>query len=184
MHRIVQRGRAGVRQVGHVVDRHDDLQVERFALTGVDDRDGTGDVVLLPAEKARDLLERALRRGQADALHRCLAGARQAFHAERKVCAALGGRHRVDFIDDDSRRAGEDVDAAGGEQQIKALGRRDQNVRRCAQHPLSITLRRISGSHADADRRQLQPVTARGVGDAHKRAAQIALHVVVQRLER
>ena len=36
--RVVQRRRVGIGKVGHVVDRHDDLEVQLLALTGIDDR--------------------------------------------------------------------------------------------------------------------------------------------------
>ena len=52
----------------HVVDRHDDLQLERLARAGIDDRD----LAVRPdaAEEAGDRLERPLRGAEADALRR------------------------------------------------------------------------------------------------------------------
>src|SRR3954470_22907410 len=55
-------------EAAHVLDRDDDLDVEVLAAARVDHgdrawRDGGG-----PAEEARDLVERSLRRGEADTL--------------------------------------------------------------------------------------------------------------------
>ena len=52
----------------HVVDRDDDLEVERLARAGIDDRDLAARADA--AEEPGDRLERPLRGGQADALHR------------------------------------------------------------------------------------------------------------------
>src|SRR5439155_14977127 len=87
--------RAGV-WLGHRLDGHLDAQVERLARAGVDDRH-------IPAgadEETSDLLERVLRRGEADPLERGAvarqlpagAGADQrlqTLEAQREVRAAL-----------------------------------------------------------------------------------------------
>ena len=88
----------------HVVDRDDDLEVERLAGAGVDD----GDVAIRAdaAEEPGDRLERALRGRQADPLHRPGAGSvgraerLEPFEAEGEVGAALGPGDRVDLVDD------------------------------------------------------------------------------------
>ena len=56
---------------GHVVHRHDDLQVERFARPGIDDRDLA--IGSDAAQEPGDRVERSLRGGQPDPLHRALA---------------------------------------------------------------------------------------------------------------
>ena len=58
----------------HVLDRHDDLEVELLAGTGVDDLD----VAVRAAEEAGDRAQRALRRRQADALRVGIGQVRQA----------------------------------------------------------------------------------------------------------
>ena len=90
--------------------RHLHRDGERLLCRGIDDGDGTRrKYTLLPwrrreaAEKARDLLERALRRGQADALERAL-GRRSASSRSsetKEVGAALARGHLVDLVDDD-----------------------------------------------------------------------------------
>ena len=59
-------GRQELADGRHVVDRHDDLELERLARAGVDD--GHLAAGAHPAEEARDRLERPLRGGQADPL--------------------------------------------------------------------------------------------------------------------
>ena len=102
-------------QLAHVVDRHDDLDVERLAHAGVDDRDRPaarpcrrGRLAVEAAEEAGDLLERALRGRQADALGRPLAAGLEPLEGQRQVGAPLGGGQGVDLVDDHRL----DVDAA------------------------------------------------------------------------
>src|SRR5882724_3002888 len=63
---------------------------------------------------------------------------------------------------------------ARGKQQVQRLRSGDQDVGRVPQHRRALLLWRVSGAHADRQLR-LQP---------GERAAQVALDVVVQRLER
>jgi hypothetical protein len=89
----------GVLRLGHRLDRHVDLQVERLADARVDDRctSAWADHV------AADLLERVLRRGEPDALHLVLRVQRaEPLERQRHVRAALGRRDRVDLVEDDA----------------------------------------------------------------------------------
>ena len=74
-----------------------------------------------PAEKARDLVERPLRRRQADALDAAVRRAAEAFERQREVRAALGGDQRVDLVDDDRVDGAEHVARARGQQQVERL---------------------------------------------------------------
>ena len=56
---------------------------------------------LEPAEEPGDLLQRALRGRQPDALRWPLAQRLEPLEREHQVGAALGGRERVDLVDDD-----------------------------------------------------------------------------------
>ena len=184
------RGRVGVR---HVLDRDDDLQVQILAHPGVDD-------LALPVgsdQEGGDPLERALRRRQADALNQTTAprllrfasgaGAVRAglllmrsdqmlqpLQRQRQVRAALRLRDGVDLVDDHRLDPGEDLVRPRAHHQVQRLGRRDQDVRRLSQHRLALALRRVARSQPDRDRRPHTP----------KRRAQVALHVVGERLER
>ena len=59
-----------LRELGHVVDRDDDLELQLLARAGVDDRDRARPVGRVAAEEVRDLVERSLRRREPDALRR------------------------------------------------------------------------------------------------------------------
>ena len=72
---------------------------------------------------------------------------------EREVRAALGRRDRVDLVDDHRLDAGQHLARARGQQEVEALGRRDQDVRRRAQHAAPLVARRVAGAHGDRRRR-------------------------------
>ena len=172
-------GRGGGRGagVGHVLDRDDDLEVERLADAGVDDLA----LALRADEELCDPLERALGGRQADPLDRTALvlgpfGDQmvEAFQGQRHVGAALGRRDGVDLVDDHRLDAGEDLAGLAGQHQIQRLGRRDQDVGGLAQHRLAIALRRVAG-----------PQTDRNLGaDPRQRGPQVALDVVGERLQR
>ena len=83
-------------------------------------------------------------------------------------------RDRVDLVDDHPLRVAEELPRARGEHQVERLGRRDQDVRRLAQHRRALLLRRVA--RADRDREI--------AADPLQRRAQVALDVVGERLER
>ena len=88
----------GRRRVGldHRLDRDVDLEVELLAHAGVDDPARAR----RPDHEPPDLLERVLRRGQADPLDVAAGGLRRALERQRQVRAALGRGDRVDLVDD------------------------------------------------------------------------------------
>ena len=99
--RTARRHVRGLADLAHVLDRDDDLELHGLAMTRVDDRDGPGPPLgPEPAQEPRDLIERTLRGGQADALGRLLGELVQPFERQREVRAALGGRQGVDLVDD------------------------------------------------------------------------------------
>ena len=143
----------GVR-LAHVLHRHVDLQVERLAHAGVDDR------ALAPGahEEAADLLERALGRRQADALQRAARRAARAARASargarRAWCAPRRGSRRRS----PTRRRTRNSRALRGQHQVERLGRGDQHVRRLAQHRLALLLRRVAGADRHRRRRRRCP---------------------------
>ena len=60
-----------------------------------------GEPLLLRPQEARNLLQRALRGGETDALQAASAEMLQALQRERQMRAALGGHEGVNLIDDD-----------------------------------------------------------------------------------
>ena len=165
--------RVGLRSAGarlaHVLDRDDDPQVELFAGAGVDEPDRPG-----PRDEATDLLERALRRGQADTLDGLADEPVEPLDREREVGAPLGACDGMHLVEDQRADAPEHVAALRGEEQEQRLGRGDQDVGRLAQHRGPLLLGRVAGANGDGQRRL----------EAGQRAAQVPLDVVVQRLQR
>ena len=86
--------RAGAR-LAHVLDRDDDLEVELLARAGVDDPDRPR-----ARHEPADLLERPLRRREADALDRLADQAVEPLERQREVRAALRARDGVDLVED------------------------------------------------------------------------------------
>ena len=129
---------------------HVDAQVERLAHAGVDD----GALPRRPDQEPGHLVERPLRRREADALHVAPRLLGQPLQRHRQVRAALGLRHRVDLVDDDPLRAGEELARLRGEHEVERLGRGDEDVRRRAQHRRPLPLRRVAGAHRRRARRR------------------------------
>ena len=161
----------GVR-LAHVLDRHVDLQVERLAHAGVDDRA----VAARADEEAADLLERALRGRQADALERRVPPACSsrssvsARWAPRLVRATAWISSTITALG-----VGEELARPRGQHQVERLRRRDQDVGRLAQHRLrapSAACRRC-GSPTEMS----PPIPL-------QRGAQVLLDVVGERLQR
>ena len=162
-------------------------ELERLARAGVDD----GDLAVRPdaAEEAGDRLERPLR--GADRPIRCGgsapsgAEALEPLQAQGEVGAALRAGDRVDLVDDHVLDAAQDLAGLAREQQVQALGGRDEDVRRRGG--------RSRGGPRPACRRSgWRPRCCGGSlaeplgreADAGQRRPQVALDVVGQGLER
>jgi hypothetical protein len=132
-------------ELGHRFDRHADLEVERFADTGVDDR-------AAPAgadQEASDFLERALRGREPNPLYVAAGGSRQPLERERQMGPAFGGGDRVNLVDDAPACTRKQRLSATGEHEVQRLGRGDEDVGWVAQHRLTLALRRVAGAHCD-----------------------------------
>ena len=156
-------------ELAQVLDRHDHLEIEVLARAGVDELDRA-----IAGDEAADLLERALRRREADPLRRLVEQRVEALERESKVGAALGARDGVHLVDDHRVDRAQRLARLRGQHQEERLGRRDQDVRRLLHQLAPLFLRRVAGADADAE-----------VGlDPGERPAEVALHVVVERLQR
>ena len=140
----VERARTRLR---HVVDGDDHLDVEVLARTGVDDGDRPCAVLGLAAEEAGDLVEGALRGREADALRRRVGDRVEPFERQREVRAPLGGRERVDLVDDHRLDAAQDLAGLRGEHEIQRLGRGDEDVGRGPCDVPAFLRRRVAGAH-------------------------------------
>ena len=81
-------------------------------------------------DEAADLLERPLRRREADPLRRPLEQRVEPLERQRQVRAALGAGDGVHLVDDHRLDPAQRLARLRGEQQEERLGRRDQDVRR------------------------------------------------------
>ena len=130
--------RLGVAGLAHVLERHDDLEIELLGRARVDELD------VAPArDEPADLLQRTLRRREPDPLERPVDEPREPFERERQVRAALRPRDRVHLVEDHRVDRREHRLRLRGEDEVERLGRRDEDVRRVALHPRPLGLRRV-----------------------------------------
>ena len=134
----------------------------------------TSSIGAAAGDEAADLLQRALGRGERDALHGLVGEPVEPLDGEHQVGAALRRRDGVHLVEDQRADRAQHLAGLRGEDQEQRLGRGDQDVGRLAVHRGALALRRVAGADGDGELR-LQ---------AGERAAQVALDVVVQRLQR
>ena len=128
-----------------------------------------------PDQEAADLVERPLRGRQPDPLDAAVPASCSSRSSVSARCAPrLVLRDGVDLVDDHPLGVAQELARPRGQHQVERLGRRDQDVRRLAQHRRALLLRRVAG--ADRDREV--------AADALERRAQVALDVVGERLQR
>ena len=165
-------------RVIHVGRGHDDLQIEVRLRARVDDLDRA-----VPAQIPSHFAKWLLRRGQADPLGIRVASrddeVRETLEREREMDAALGGRERVDLVDDDRVDGREAPARLAGEDEVERLGRRDEDLPGVLLLALALLRRRVAGAHVHGDR-------GRGAqrDEAGQRRAQVALDVVGEGLDR
>ena len=98
---------------------------------GVDDRDRTGvRVEVVASQEPCDLIERALGRRQPDALGRRVGERFESFEGQGEVRSSLGGRQRVDLVDDHRGDAPKGLAGRRREHEVERFGRRDEDVGR------------------------------------------------------
>ncbi len=156
-------------ELAQVLDRHDHLEIEILARPRIDELDRA-----TAGDEAADLLQWALRRREADPLRRPVEQRVEALERESEVGAALGARDGVHLVDDHGVDRAERLAGLGSQHQEERLRRRDQDVRRLLHQLAPLLLRGVAGADADAE-----------LGlDAGQRPAEVAFHVVVERLQR
>ena len=161
------------------------LEGDALGALGLDDAHRTRLAGFAPAaDEARHRRQRPHRGGEGDALH--LAGDdHQPFEGRHQLDPAAVLHHRVDFVQDDGLHRGERLPPAHrGEQQIQALRRGDEQLRRPAQHPLPLALFRVAAAGLHAQVREGQIRGGEPRPDRRDGAGEIGTDVVVQRLER
>ena len=135
-------------------------------------------------QESCDFCNRLLGRGQTDALQRAFHQRLQSFHAQRQVRPAPIADHSMNFIHDQSARRGEDLAPGfGGEQQIKRLGRRHENVRRLLRHGLSFRRRCVARADVRAQFNVAALTRAQSGPNSRQRFLQVFVNVVAERFE-
>ena len=137
----------------------------------------------------RDLVDRANRRREADALRPRAARAHdeilEALDGQREVRAALVASERVDLVEDDRVDALEPAPPRlGAEQHEERLRRGDEHVRRLLDGGAPILRRGVPGAHRHADRRDFLAPRSGERGDLGGGPLEVLLHVVRARRER
>ena len=172
-------------ETAHVLDRHDDRELERLARARIDDPDlaaGPG-----AAEEAGDRVERTLRRREPDPLEpRCIGGAQrlEPFEAERQVGAPFGPGNGVDLIDDHVLNGAQALARLARQEEIQRLGGGDQDVGRATRQEAALLGARVAGAQPDGDRRHGIAASPGGQRDPGQRRPEVPLDVVRERLER
>ena len=122
-------------ELGHVVDRDDDLDLEGLAHAGVDDRDRAGPPATSSPARCRRGTGRSPRAAAAWPTARCAGAAapppcRTQCSRRSRVTArwlpALGGGQRVDLVDDHRLDAAQRLARRRGEHQVQRLGGGDR----------------------------------------------------------
>ena len=136
-------------------------------------------------EEARDLVDRLLRRREADSQQRLLGHLLQPLEREREVRAAPRADHRVDLVDDHRPDRAQHLAAAGGgQQQVQRLRCGDEDVRRRAEHRGALGGRRVAGTHRGRDPRRRESARDGKPRDARARLREVLVDVGAQRLQR
>ena len=99
--------------------------------------------------------------------------------------AAPRSDHRMNLVDDHGANGAQHCAAPlGRQQQIERLRRRDEDVRRRAQHRRPLAAGRIAGANRGHDARRLEPHLFRDPANAGPRLREVLVNVGAQRLER
>ncbi len=166
-------------ELGHVLDRDDDLEVPLLLRGGRDHLDRCG-----AAEEAGHLVDRADRRRETDALGRLVEELVEPLERDGQVGAALGAGDRVHLVDDHRLHPAQGLAGLGGEHQEQRLGGGDQDVGWRGLDPAPLLGRGVTGAQADPDLGHLGAETLRGLPDADQGRAQVALDVDGEGLQR
>ena len=146
---------------------------------------GRGPCVVLAAEEAGDLLERALRGRQPDALRRALSvtsssrSSESARWAPRLVAASAWISSMITASTPRSVSRADDVSM-----RYRRLGRGDEQVGRVADERAGAHGRRVAGAHADGGLGERHPEALGREADAGEGRAEVLLDVERQRPQR
>ncbi len=136
-----------------------------------------------PGEETRDVLDRLLRRGEANPKERTARPSQrlEALEREREVGPAFVAAKLVDLVHDHRAHGAEHAaPPVAGEQDVERLGRRHQDVRRPLPHRRAHLRLGIAGAHEDPDVGQARIERP----DLRERQLEVLLDVRRERAER
>ena len=166
-------------EVGEVVDRHGDPDVEPLAARRRDDADRPR-----AREEPCDLLAGPHRGGEPDALRRRGGELVEPLERQGEVRPPLGAGERVDLVDDDRLDAAERLARRRREHEEQGLGGGDEDLGRMRHERPALGGQRVAGADPDAHLGHLHAVRGGRARDADERGAQVALDVDAERLQR
>ena len=169
----------GAAQLAQVLDGDDHRQVELLARGRLDDLHRAP-----RRQEARHLVHRAHRRRQADPPGGAVQQLVQPLQGQGEMRAALRPGDGVHLVQDHRLHAAQRLPGGGGEHQEQRLGGGDQDVRRAGGQGAALGGRGVAGADAHPDLRLGQAEAHRLLPDAGERAAQIALDVHREGLQR
>ena len=132
-------------EVGHVLDRDDDLEVERLLDRRLHDGDRAA-----AGQEGGDLVDGTHGCRQPDALGRLIEQRVEPFQGEGEVRAALGRADRVHLVDDHRVDTAQCLAGGRGEDQEQRFGRGDEDVGRVAGEGAALVGRCVARAHRDA----------------------------------
>ncbi len=165
-------------------------QVELAAVARVHDGAARRAIRLAPLSARPDQqpghgLDRPLRRGQSDPLHRLIRHVHQPFQGQREMGSALVPGDGVDLVHNDCAGGAEHcARPLGRQQQVERLRRGDQEVGRPLQHRGPLSRRGVPGPDRDPDRRRGQAKLGGHRGNLGQRTLQVLPDVHRERFQR
>ena len=108
----------------------------------------------------------------------------QSLERQNQMRPTLGWHQRMNLVEDHRIDTSQNLPGVRGQQQIKRLGGRHQDVGRVPEKARSLRRRRVAGANRDGGRVVLNIQFARGLRNAHERRLQVAFNVDGERLYR
>ena len=144
---------------------------------------------VVAGQESGQLFDRIQRGRQPDSIRPRIAATRhealEALQRQREMRAALVAGERVELIDDHVANGGELLaELRRGQQDEQRLRRRDENMRRPAEHRGALARGGVAGAKAGADARKIEPRFGADVAHAVQRLLEVQPDVVGERLER
>ena len=183
---VGRRSGAGGSQIAHVGHADDDLHVKLLGHARIGDLDMTCRrlVGIAAAEEPGHLRQRSLRGRQPDPLRRLAGQFAQPLQRQRQVRAPLGGRHRVDLVDDHPPHPPQRLARLRRQHQVQRLRRGDGDVGRPGDEPPTLSSAGVARPHSHRRHMHVDAQPLGGQADAGQRRPQVLVDIDGQRPQR